>query len=106
MWVKIRTTKAQRAAWYAKAETRGVTFSDFARQALNGVVVRKRRGPRTVDPALLRQVAQLSNNLNQLARWANREQRYTDRLAILSQLMGIERELARLRQRHEAECVD
>lgn len=101
MWVKVRTTPAQRAAWYAKAQARGVTFSDFARQALDGVVVRRRRGPRSVDPELQRQLARLGNNLNQLARWANRDQRYADRLAILSQLVGIERELAQLRESQE-----
>lgn len=106
MWVKVRTTPEQRKAWYAKARTKGVTFSDFARQALDGVVVRRRRGPRPVDPDLLRHLALLGNNLNQLARWANRDQRYADRLAILSQLVGIERELSELRQSYEVRDVD
>lgn len=106
MWVKIRTTPQQRAKWFAKAEARGISFSDFARQSMNGVVVRKRRGPRPVDPALLRQLARLGNNLNQLTRWANRDQRYADRLAILAQLVGIERELTALRQLHEVPDAD
>ena len=106
MWVKVRTTPAQKAAWFAKAAARGVSFSDFARQSLDGVVVRRRRGPRTVDPELLRQLALLGNNLNQLARWANRDQRYADRLAILSQLVGIERELSALRQGQERRDAD
>lgn len=100
MWVKIRTTPQQRDEWFAKANERGISFSDFARQSMNGVVVRKRRGPRPVDPALLLQLARLGNNLNLLARWANRDQRYADRLAILSELVSIERELKALRQLH------
>lgn len=106
MWVKVRTTPEQKAAWFAKAAARGVSFSDFARQSLDGVVVRRRRGPRSVDPAMLRQLARLGNNLNQLARWANRDQRYADRLTILSQLVGIERELSALRQSQERRDAD
>lgn len=106
MWVKIRTTPQQRDEWFAKADARGISFSQFARQSMTGAVVRKRRGPCPVDPALLRQLARLGNNLNQLARWANREQRYADRLAILSELVSIERELTALRKLHEAPNVD
>ncbi len=38
---------------------------------------------RQVDPDLLRQLARLGNNLNQLARWANRDQRYVQTTAML-----------------------
>lgn len=106
MWVKIRTTPDQKAAWFAKAEARGITFSALARQALDGVVVRRRRGPRHVDSQLLRQLSRVGNNLNQLARWANRDQRYADRLAIISQLVGIERELQALRHTQEHRDAD
>lgn len=73
---------------------------------MNGVVVRKRRGPRPVDPALRLQLARLRNNLNQLARWANWDQRDADRLAILSELVSIERELTAVRQLHEVADAD
>ncbi|MEO9827277.1 MAG: MobC family plasmid mobilization relaxosome protein [Paracoccaceae bacterium] len=106
MWVKLRTTPDERAVWYAKAAAKGISFSEFARGAFNGVTVRRRPQLRRVDPDLLRQLARVGNNLNQLARWANRDQRYADRVAIMGQLMGIERELIRLRQSHEVRDVD
>ena len=102
MWVKLRTTHEQREAWYAKAAEKGVTFSELARQSLDGVTVRRRVRPRAVDPGLLRQLARLGNNLNQLARWANRDQRYADTVRIMGQLIAIERELALLREDYEA----
>ncbi|MCK0119230.1 MobC family plasmid mobilization relaxosome protein [Loktanella sp. F6476L] len=106
MWVKLRTTPDERAAWYAKAAAKGVSFSEFARSAIDGVAVRRRPQLRCVDPDLLRQLARVGNNLNQLARWANRDQQYADRVAIMVQLMGIERELMRLRQHHEVSDAD
>ena len=101
MWVKLRTTLEQRDAWYAKAEAKGVTFSHLARQTLDGVTVRRRPQLRRVDPALLRQLARLGNNLNQLARWANRDQRYAETAQIMGQLIAIERELTLLREDYE-----
>lgn len=106
MWVKIRTDADERAAWFAKAEAKGLTFSAFARAAISGAKVRRRTQLRRVDPDLLRQLALLGNNINQLARWANRDQRYADRLAILTELVKIERQLAMVRQSHEARHAD
>lgn len=106
MWVKLRTTPEQRAAWYAKAEAKGVTFSDLARQTLDGVTVHRRAQLRRVDPSLLRQLARLGNNLNQLARWANRDQRYAETALIMGQLIAIERELNLLREDYEVRDAD
>ncbi|MCF6305977.1 MAG: MobC family plasmid mobilization relaxosome protein [Rhodobacteraceae bacterium] len=106
MWVKLRTTPEQRAAWYAKAEAKGVNFSELARQALDGITVRRRAQLRRIDPALLRQLARLGNNLNQLARWANRDQRQANSFAITAQLVSIERELAKLRKAYEVRDAD
>lgn len=106
MWVKLRTTQEQRAQWYAEAEAKGLSFSEFARHALDGVKVRRRAQLRQVDPDLLRQLARLGNNLNQLARWANRDQRYVQTTALMSQLISIERELYRLRELYEIRDAD
>lgn len=106
MWVKIRTTRSQRDLWFAKAAEKGVSFSDFARHAMDGVKTRRRPQLRRVDPTLLRQLARLGNNLNQLARWANRDQTFADRAEILVQLMHIERELSQLRKLYEVRDAD
>ena len=74
----------------------------LVRQTLDGVRVQKRTQLRRIDPDLLRQLARLGNNLNQLARWANRDQRYAESAAVIAQLVEIDRELAELRRAYEA----
>ncbi|MEJ8563495.1 hypothetical protein QTO30_21160 [Yoonia sp. GPGPB17] len=34
IWIKFRATEEQRDTWYEKARTKGVSFSDLARQTL------------------------------------------------------------------------
>ena len=49
-----------------------------------------------VDPKLLRQLAGIGNNLNQIARLVNQQSKTSsaiDRIAIITALSGIEREL-------------
>ena len=57
--------------------------------------------PPPVDPALLRQLAGIGNNINQIARVVNRDGDPIDRAQVLAQLAGIERELVALRRAHE-----
>ena len=60
------------------------------------------KGPSKVDPELLRQLASIGNNLNQVARRVNTaEWGPADRVAILAAMAGIERELAALRALHK-----
>lgn len=101
IWIKFRATEEQRDAWYEKARTKGVSFSDLARMALDGVRVERRHQIRRVDPRLLRQLAGLGNNLNQLARWANRDRGAVESAQLLGRLIEIDRELAALRKAYE-----
>lgn len=56
------------------------------------------KGPSKVDPELLRQLAGIGNNLNQIARRVNTaEWGAADRVQVIAALAGIERELAGLR---------
>jgi len=85
--LKWRSTKAQLAEWMRE-------------QCLNpdGDWVRQTKGPDPVDPALLRQLAGIGNNLNQVARRVNTgEWGATDRVQIIAALAAVERELAELR---------
>lgn len=60
------------------------------------------KGPSKVDPELLRQLASIGNNLNQVARRVNTaEWGPSDRVAVIGALAGIERELAELRTLHK-----
>lgn len=57
-----------------------------------------------VDPKLLRQLAGIGNNLNQIARLVNQHSKQDsvlDRIAIITALSSIERELQRLNDDHK-----
>ena len=71
-------------------------MSALLRDALDGAKARRRRRS-TADPALVRELARVGNNLNQLARWANRDKGGVEAVAVLARLVEIERELVALR---------
>ena len=98
--MKIRTTLEQRDVWRNKAADAGQTLSAMLRNALDEAKPPRRRRV-TADPALLRGIARIGNNLNQLARWANRDQRGVEALAVAARLVEIDRELTELRRQAE-----
>ena len=87
--LKFNSTKIQLAEWM--------------REQCLGVVQPQRRTPApTVDPALLRQLAGMGNNLNQIARRVNSgEWGPLDRLRIIAELSAICRELEELHHDHQ-----
>lgn len=72
MRIEIRTTPEEKRHWQEIAENKGVTLSELVRSSLSGLRLRKPRPRSTVDPALIRELARIGNNLNQLAHAANR----------------------------------
>ena len=64
---------------------------------------KRRNPPPTVEPALLRQLAAIGNNLNQLARNANTGN--TDALQLLVGLDSIEQQLKKLRADHDSQNI-
>lgn len=94
--IELRLTPDEKDAWENKAVALGINLSDLIRHAVDGTKPRNRKRI-DVDPALLRQLAQIGNNLNQLARWANRDKGNVDALAVIARLIEIDRELAALR---------
>ena len=100
MRIEIRTTPEEKRRWQEIAENKGVSLSELVRSALGGQRLRKRREPPRVDPDLLRELARMGNNLNQLARAANRRQP-VPAAALLVRLIEIDRELSALRAAHE-----
>ncbi|RJK96623.1 plasmid mobilization relaxosome protein MobC [Paracoccus aestuarii] len=100
MRIEIRTTPEEKRRWQEIAENKGVSLSELVRSALGGQRLRKRREPPRVDPDLLRELARMGNNLNQLARATNRRQP-VPAAALLVRLIEIDRELSALRAAHE-----
>lgn len=100
IWIKVRASGAERARWQELAAARGVSLSELIRSRLDGTRLRSRRDPPPVSPDLLRELARIGNNLNQLARAANRREPVTA-TALLARLIEIDRELAGLRAAHQ-----
>ena len=99
IWIKVRASSAERARWQGLAAARGVSLSELIRSRLDGTRLRPRREPPPVAPDLLRELARIGNNLNQLARAANRHEPVTA-TALLARLIAIERELRAIRAAH------
>ena len=101
MWIKIRTTDEEKRHWQDIAENKGVSLSELVRSSLGGLRLRKRREPPKVAPELLRELARIGNNLNQIAHAANRHHQPLASTALLIRLIEIDRELAAIRSAHE-----
>jgi len=87
--LKWRSTKHELARWM-----RETCLNDG-----QGDFIKQAKGPDPVDPALLRQLAGIGNNLNQVARKVNtQEWSGSDRVHVIAALAAIERELKGLRE--------
>lgn len=97
--IKIRLTAAEHSALLDRCDR--AELARWMRETCLGI---KRPGadvpPPVVDPLLLRQLVGIGNNLNQIARSANRKGEPLDRVQIVAALNGIEREIAALRQEY------
>lgn len=95
----VRVDAATAEAWRAAAKRAGHrSLSAWLRAA--GEAARG-RGPRLplADPAVVGQLARIGNNLNQLARAANRDPAAAGRLRTLAELAAIEERLRELAAR-------
>lgn len=101
--IKVRVTPEELATLQMHC-TRGELARWMRETCLNpgqSDLVEDLRGPTPVDPALLRQLASIGNNLNQIARRVNTaEWGPADRVSIIAALGAIERELAGVRALH------
>lgn len=102
--IEIRASESDRQHWSEKAKAAGLTLSGLIRQALSNAPMprrrRRRRKRAEVDPALLRELARIGNNLNQLARWANRDKKAVEARAVIARLIEIDREIDAIREAH------
>lgn len=94
----IRVGDSERERWRALADAEQLTLSDLIRSRLSSEVVGRspRRRAGAVDADLIRQIAKIGNNLNQIARWVNTYKNQADTLTVLVRLSAFEREISRL----------
>ena len=93
--VHARVSPAELADWRAKAAAVGVPLSDLLRQAM----ARTRTwtvASTDIERERTRQVARIGNNLNQLARWANRHASTVEAVEVIANLVAFERELRKV----------
>lgn len=102
-WVNIKVTEKERNEWQAFAQLKDKNLSDVLRQLiademgveirLENLPVKKKqvRASRKINPELLRELAKIGNNLNQIARWANTYKSDADALEVLQALLSIQR---------------
>ena len=102
MWVKIRSSEAERAEWHAKARSAGLTLSDLVRRSV-GRVRPWSVAHADVERERTQQVARIGNNLNQIARWANTHKGAVEAVEVIAHLIAIKRGLASLTP---VECPD
>ena len=93
----IRLDADTYAAWQGKARAAGTPLAVWARDRVAESLHIGRPPVLPVDPRLVRQLQAIGNNLNQLARAANRQQ-LKWRLDLLEYLINVERALLALKE--------
>lgn len=103
-WVHVKVTAAERESWAAFAKAQGFSVSDLVRQMMATAMkepaklhAKPRRISRRADPELIRELAKVGNNLNQIARWANTYKTGADAREVTQALIAIERALSHAR---------
>lgn len=100
--IKIRLTDEEHQALLDRCTT--ASLASWMRETCLSEKRTKQSKVIEVDPKLLRQLAGIGNNLNQIARLVNQQSKTSsaiDRIAIITALSGIERELQRLHNDHK-----
>jgi len=113
--LNLRLSETEREKLAAAAAEAGLSLSDFVRQKIGLDALKKpapdwkRKCPdekivrhvRAADPELVRHLAGIGNNLNQLAMWANRHKAGIDAAKIIRALGAIEEELKAVANAHK-----
>lgn len=101
----FRLPRAVAEDWRRRAEAAGLSLSDFVRSAVDarqttGIAPpgkrRRRRNYTPADPELVRQVARIGNNLNQIARWVNIHKSGIEAVELLAHLSALGRAFSSL----------
>ncbi len=95
--VLVRVTEDELTSWRSKATAAGVPLSELVRRAMSRTRTWTAAAA-DVERERTRQLARLGSNLNQIARWANRQQSAADAVAVIAHLVALDRELRSLAQ--------
>ena len=103
--IGIRATDAEKLDWELKAHAQGLKVSQLARTLLNNYSNKhgdksrsasNKVGDKQSRRELVRQVARIGNNLNQIARWANTYKSAAEATQVIASLARIESALLEL----------
>jgi hypothetical protein len=90
LWLKLRVTREEKTAFEFAATEADLSLSDFVRQRLLGVRLRRTAEERET----VRHLARIGANLNQLARWANTHKSQAEALEVILCLEQLRADLA------------
>jgi hypothetical protein len=79
IWLKLRVSSEEKAAFEFAAAENGLSLSDFIRQRLLGARLRRT----AEEHEVVYQLARIGANLNQLARWANTHKSHAEAIEVI-----------------------
>ena len=93
----MKVTDDEKSSWHDIAKSHQMSLAELVRQKLNNTKPKKSHRIKTVDPELLREINAIGNNLNQISRRINQNQKFDVVLALSS----IEVQLERILNAHQ-----
>ena len=99
----VKCSQVERERWLAKARSHGLSLSAYLRELLEDSKLSHRRPALAVNPQLITQVVWAGSNLNLIAKAVNGSLRHGDEIdtiAVLAQLVVIERALKNVQHEH------
>lgn len=107
----MRCTTDEKRHLKRRAAADKISVSELLRGALGQIKVSRRRGTPQADPQLVTALSRIGTNLNQIARVVNSAQaagdmRQLDGLQLLTELIGVERQMSALLVSHTRRDTD
>jgi len=93
----MKVAESEKEEWQLLAKSHQVSLSELIREKLKNVKSVKKRKVKTVDPELLRAINSIGNNLNQISRRVNENQKFD----VVVELSSIEQQLERVLNAHK-----
>ncbi len=88
--LQIRIDDGVTKKWLLKAKEQSTPLTDLINMAVDGTQVTRRKRV-NVDSAFIREKARLGNNINQITKWANRYKADANAMAVIVELINIDR---------------